>query len=158
MLPLLIGLAYHVSVTRQVHGLPPGNMTYELQASRLLGVKVEPEVGRDLDDLLRYIEREIPADETLFYFGNRALIHGVVNRPSTQPLLWFREGVTYSERDASRSDQYLLDTLIEKDVHWLVIEDERYLRDFPRTKEYIEGNFKQVREVGLRAYFVYQRP
>jgi len=157
LLPLLIALGYHISVTRVVHGLPPANMTYVMQAPRLEGVRVEPGIGEDLDDLLQYLNREVAGEEQLFYFGNRALVHAVLDRASPQPLMWFREGVTYSEVDASRSDQLLLQTLIEGDVEWIVIEDMSYLQAFPETQEYVEQHYAQVREVGQRAYFVYQR-
>ena len=157
LLPLLIVLGYHISVTRVVHGLPPANMTYAMQASRLEGVRVEPEIGEDLDGLLQYLDREVAEDEQVFFFGNRMLIHGVLDRPSPQPLMWFREGVTYSEVDASRSDQHLLQTLMEGDIEWIVIEDVAYLQAFPDTLDFIEHHYEQVHEVGRRAYFVYHK-
>jgi len=157
LLPLLVVLGYHISVTRVVHGLPPASMTYAMQAARLEGVYIEPEIGEDLDDLLRYLEREVADEERLFFFGDRALVHAVIDRPSPQPLLWFREGVTYSEVNASRSDQLLLQILLEDGVEWVVIEDGEYLEAFPATQAYIERHYEQVREVGLRAYFVYQK-
>jgi hypothetical protein len=157
LLPILIFLGYHISVTRVVHGLPPADMTYALQAPRLEGVAVEPEIGVDLDDLLRYLDREVSEGEQIFYFGNRALVHAVLDRPSPQPLMWFREGVTFSELDPHRSDQLLLGTIIEEDIEWIVIEDDEVLRPFPETRNFILQNYEQVREVGSRAYFVYRR-
>lgn len=157
LLPLLVALGYHISVTRVVHGLDPASMTYTMQTPRLAGVHIEPEVGENLDDLLRYLDREVSGDEQIFFFGNQALIHAVLDRPTPQPLMWFREGVTYSEQDAHRSDQLLLQALTEDDVEWVVIEDDEYLQAFPETRNYLAHNFEQVREVGMRAYFVFRR-
>ena len=157
LLPILIALGYHISVTRVVHGLPPANMTYAMQAPRLEGVRVEPGIGEDLDDLLRYLDREVSGEEQVFFFGNRALVNAVLDRPSPQPLMWFRAGVTYSELDTSRSDHLLLQALIEEDIEWIVIEEEAYLQAFPGTMDYVEQNYEQVREVGLRTFFVYKK-
>ena len=132
---------------------------YTTQYESLSQLRLSPQEGPALDELLRFIDKEIPLSDGLFVYPEQVLINGLVNRRHSQPLMVFYQGVTYSGRDNSRTDKQILSAFSKGDVDWVVTESQnkRYaLHHFPLVVDYIDKHFTKVTSVA-GVYDVYRR-
>src|SRR2546430_5294264 len=59
---------------------------------------------------------------TLFRSGDTTILYGILHRQSPQPLLYYQPGHSFTDRDISRLDQVILQSLQTRNVQTIVRE------------------------------------
>lgn len=115
--------------------------------------------AKHLLNLIGYLEKE---DKNFFIFPEFALLYGVLNKPSPQPLVWFQKGITYSDSYDKSLDQWIVSDLRRNVVEIAVLEATRFskrlMKDFPKLKTYIKQDFEFVRRFGFFEVFKKKAP
>lgn len=151
-LPLFVlaALGLRVSVNREVHDFWWDARFDDVRVSRELwparwggGDRARAPRVPDFDAV---VDRLRTRGKPFFVFPDTTIMYGLVGRPSTQPLVWFHKGVTYSSPD-SVLDARLVQALVSSQVMTVVVEDvsflgtDRRLKDFPALRRFIDENF-----------------
>lgn len=155
---LLVGGGYGLSASRQAHDLRPDGLGPPLEHPRLAGLRLYPREGREVAELLTFIDQHIAAGETFLVLGEPSLLYGISGRTPPRGLLWFRDGVSYLADDNAHSDALVSRSLGASELRWVIVDAvgrDRLLKDFPTVRKRLRRDFQLVAEVG--AYGVYRR-
>lgn len=147
------------SLGRKVHGIFGNNQPLGYMAAPgLTGLRwITTTVGgqiteSDVDGLISYLRAR---KANFIVFPEFTLLHGLLNSPSPQPLLWFHRGLTYPRLYDPALDQLIVDRLQAANVAIIILQQESFagtqvvLQDFPILNAYIQANFDQATQIGV---------
>jgi 4-amino-4-deoxy-L-arabinose transferase-like glycosyltransferase len=100
------------------------------------------------DDMSRVIARLKQEGKPFFVFPEFTILYGLVGATSPQPLLWFHKGLTYSSDYNERLDRWIVDSLVQNEVQFFVLQKSWHFKDglcaldhFPLLDSYLRDNF-----------------
>lgn len=149
---LLLALAgWGLSVDRQAHDLKPTNLGPPLEHPRLEGLRLYPQEGRDLVQLLDFLESQVPEGATYWVFGDPSVLYGVTGHTPPPGLLWYRDGVSYLAGSNASAEGLLEGTLQRLEVRWVVVDrlgQETLLDHFPVVRQRLQTSYPERRQIG----------
>lgn len=160
-------LGANVAYSRQVHNIfKQSTFSNHLATGKLSAIKWgEPtRIGNlipaeDIDRLVAYLDQR---GENFFVFPDFTLFYGVLDVPSPQPLLWFHNGLTFSNEYDPTLDQWIISDLQKNQVRIIVIEEQSWfhtdkiLSHFPMLQGFIAENFVKEQQIGNFIIYVQQ--
>jgi|GEM_PF-938120 len=114
---------------------------------------------RDLTNILTYLTQ---SRKKFFVFPDFTVFYGLIGVPSSQPLLYFAPGETYSAGGDRHLDSLIVERLKENDVEIVVLEEksvsdaELILGDLPLLKTFLKETFIKTGKIGI--FHIYRKP
>lgn len=134
--------------------LSDGEMAHSKLAA-LRGLSLRGSWIPDFEELVGYVEQEIPDEEGILMIPGEDLFYYTTGRRPRFPVLMFDRTVN------PYSPQEVLELARERDIRWLIVkqdlqlEDEQVEQDRDRLVEALKQDFKQVES--LNNYDIYRR-
>lgn len=107
------------------------NVTYSMRAPTLTGLKAREEIGREIDEVIEFVNTRIPRGAQLFVFPSAQWLYGATGHESVRGALVIPHwGVSY------RTPDFDTDAVIAADPHWVVLHRPAGAHWRPRVKTY----------------------
>lgn len=107
------------------------HVTYSMRAPALAGLKAREEIGREIDEVIEFVDTRIPRGAQLFVFPSAQWLYGATGHESVRGALVIPHwGVSY------RTPDFDTDAVIAADPQWVVLHRPAGAHWRPRVKTY----------------------